>query len=243
MNLRRTLITAILTTAILLFGPMQAGVYASADSSELGSLTIVMISKQGVSLTGAGLSIIRVATLKSANGELSYVPTDEFSAANIAMDVNMTAEENIAVSAELTKYSTQNKLISNNVLVGSEGTAVISGLSPGLYLISQNISVEGYRDIKPFMVSLPSIDPDGSTWLYNLIITPKVQGILEANRVPTPTPTPAPTTGTTTSDTSSGSKLPQTGMLRWPVAVLAISGIIAFSLGWADMNAKRKKDE
>jgi len=241
LNLRRTLITAILTTAILLFGPMQAGVYASADSSELGSLTIIMISKQGVSLTGAGLSIIRVATLKSANGELSYVPTDEFSAANIAMDVNMTAEENIAVSAELTKYSTQNKLISNNVLVGSEGTAVISGLSPGLYLISQNISVEGYRDIKPFMVSLPSIDPDGSTWLYNLIITPKVQGILEANRYPTPTP--APTTGTSKKDTSSAGRLPQTGMLRWPVAVLAISGIIAFSIGWADISSKRKKDE
>ncbi len=51
---------------------------------------------------------------------------------------------------------------------------------------------------------------------------------------PTPTPTPTPDSGGTTpsSDTTSPSRLIQTGQLNWPVPVLALAGIVLFTLGW-----------
>lgn len=256
MDLRRTLIPSLLTAAILLLGQTQAVVDASADFSELGSLTVVMKNGQGESLEGAGLSVFRVAEIKTTNGQLTYSLVNEFDAAGIVINNTMTSEENKAAAAALIKYIPSDQIASKCVLVNSEGKAVISGLSPGLYLVVQSVSITGYYDITPFLVFLPSLDPDGITWNDNLIISPK--GELEIDREPTLSPTPATDTGTLNQnreptpranggskdkDTLSAVRLPQTGMLLWPVALLAASGILIFCLGWADVHSKRKKDE
>jgi len=260
LNLRRTLIPALLTVAILLFGQTHAAVYASADFSKMGSLTIVMKNGQGESLEGAGLSVFRVADMKTTNGQLTYSLVNEFDAAGVVISNTMTSEENKAAAAALIKYIPPDQIASSCVLVNREGNAVMSGLSPGLYLVMQSVSVAGYYDITPFLVYLPSMDPDGITWNYNLIISPK--GELEINREPTPGATPSPTpaadtgtldqsreptpganSGSGSKDTLSAVRLPQTGMLLWPVAILAASGILIFCLGWADVHFKRRKDE
>ena len=69
---------------------------------------------------------------------------------------------------------------------------------------------------------------EGTGWVYEIEAGPKV------NALPKPTATPAPTTPPDPS-------LPQTGMLRWPIPVLGICGLVLFSLGWA-MCFMKKKD-
>lgn len=265
MNLRKTLIPAILTAAILLFGLTQASVYAFPDSQELGSLTVIMKNAQGDILQGAGLSIIRVADMKTTNGQLTYSLLNEFDTAGVAVKNTMTSDENKAAAAVLLKYIPANQIASESIPVDSEGKAVKSGLSAGTYLVIQSVSVSGYYDITPFLVFLPSLDSDGSTWIYNLIISPKGENDIKIEHKPTVAPTPTPGTGSdvldknreptpgTNSGSGSGSgskdtdtlgaeKLPQTGLLLWPVAVLAGAGILIFFLGWADINFKQKAD-
>lgn len=38
------------------------------------------------------------------------------------------------------------------------------------------------------------------------------------------------------------SRLPQTGLLQWPIPILAIAGVVIFTFGWFDQN-KRKREE
>ena len=82
---------------------------------------------------------------------------------------------------------------------------------------------------------------------------------MDQNREPSPTPTPTSsvqgdnrnTSGSGNQTQAAGSqtgvlqavKLPQTGMLLWPVVALAVTGLLVFCLGWADINVRRKKDE
>ena len=261
MNLRRTLIPALLTAAILLFGLAQAPVYAAADSQELGSLTVIMKNAQGESLQGAGLSIFRVAEMKTTNGQHTYSVLSEFDAAGVVLNSTMTSEENKAAAAALLKYIPLTQIASACIPVNSEGKAVKSGLSAGTYLVMQSVSVKGYYDITPFLVFLPALNSDGSTWLYDLKVSPKSESDIKTDRELTPTPTPGPDSsildinrgptpgtgdgsgsGSGSQDTLSAAKLPQTGMLLWPVALLAAAGILIFCLGWADIHSKRKAD-
>ena len=258
MKIKQTLITALLTIAILLLSPLQAGAYAFTDIPESGTITILMKNRQGESLVGAGFSIYRVAALENMNGQLTYSVTDDFIDANVGIDITMTAEQNKSAAKALTEYAVLHKIDTERILVNNKGEAVTSNLSSGLYLVSQSVPVEGYYDIPPFLVALPATNPDGQTLVYNLTVTPKIQGVLNQNRNPTLTPTPTPTPATSVegdnryipgseTQTQTGvlqaGKLPQTGMLLWPVVVLAVSGLLIFCLGWADVNMRRKKDE
>ncbi|MCD7821787.1 MAG: hypothetical protein LUG64_06230, partial [Clostridiales bacterium] len=43
-------------------------------------------------------------------------------------------------------------------------------------------------------------------------------------------------------ETTTSSKLPQTGQLNWPVPVLAVSGVVLFALGWGLSRSGRKRE-
>jgi hypothetical protein len=55
-----------------------------------------------------------------------------------------------------------------------------------------------------------------------------------------PTPTPTPTTPTTGTPGTPG-KLPQTGVLWWPVPALAVCGLVLFGIGWSRKNGHDEK--
>ncbi len=70
---------------------------------------------------------------------------------------------------------------------------------------------------------------------------------------PVPTQTPQPTDGSDGGSKSGpppvdkgtgvlpATRLPQTGMLLWPIVLLAVGGMILISIGWADANLRRKE--
>ena len=74
-----------------------------------------------------------------------------------------------------------------------------------------------------FVAAVPMTNESGTGWDYDVTAKPKV----EKKPTPTPTRTPGPST-TPPRDT----KLPQTGLLMWPVLALAGLGVALFALGW-----------
>jgi hypothetical protein len=89
-------------------------------------------------------------------------------------------------------------------------------------------------------------------------VTPTPRPSVTPTPDPSVTPTPDPTQPTTPKDSDDGSdpgptnpprkgtgvlpttRLPQTGMLLWPIVLLAVVGMILISIGWADANLRRK---
>ena len=248
--MKRTIISFILTVLLLFVLPLQAGVFAYEENQELGSIQIIMKSKQGAAIEGAEITLYQIANLDHTDGQFTYIPTQDFSSSGIPLPVNMTADENIKTATALISYITNSKITANSSLVDKDGNAIFTGLTPGLYLIRQTGSVYGYRDIISFLVSLPITDADGRETLYDLTVVPKVLGILDADRKPTPTPIPTPADGSrdgsddVSDDNNTGvlpvNRLPQTGMLVWPIILLAVAGMVLISIGWADANLRRK---
>ena len=94
----------------------------------------------------------------------------------------------------------------------------------------QTKAANGYEAVKPFLVSVPM--NENGTYAYDVDATPKMSTLTETE----PTHS-TPTTPTTSVEPT----LPQTGQLSWPVPVLAMFGLLLFSIGWAPRFGKGKK--
>ena len=92
----------------------------------------------------------------------------------------------------------------------ANGRVSFTGLSTGLYLLTQTEDSEDGRRLHPFLLSIP--DAKGA---YDVVAAPKL-GFSTPSFTPTPTLPP---------------NIPQTGQLWWPVPVLGILGLDFLALG------------
>ena len=99
----------------------------------------------------------------------------------------------------------------------------------GLYLfVPKNAYFDTpYENLIPFLVSVPI--RNNESWNYGVNVYPKART--------------ASVEETTTALPTTNPELPYTGLVRWPVPVLSIAGILLFSLGWAAIYLKRKREE
>lgn len=88
--------------------------------------------------------------------------------------------------------------------VGIDGTVRFSDLPSGVYLLVQNRAVDGYYPVNPFCISIPIMV--GDQVQYHIEAAPKLE--------------PLPET-----------KLPQTGLIRYPVWGLLSGGLSLMALG------------
>ena len=130
-----------------------------------------------------------------------YISTPAFSGCGI--DPNGSRSPDDARTMEA--YAAENDVSGRTGDLGPKGTACFYGLEPGLYLLVQEKAAEGYLPVEPFFVSIPHLS-DGV--LYDHVeASPKC-----APQSPSP-------------------GLPQTGQLRWPVALLTALGLLCLSAG------------
>ena len=226
-------ITPLLMTLILI-GTMSLTAFA-AEGDQKGSLTVTIKRNEQI-LAGGSIKLSRIASFSEDNGETSYVYTDEFAASGVPLS-NVQAENLTPEKAVVwCSYADQQNVPSVELSVGEDGTASASDLEPGLYLIRQGTAAQGYV-MSGTVVPLPLQEEDGSM-NYIIDVVPKVEE-------KTPADEPGSGSGSGTgggtggSNTGSGSKLPQTGQLWWPVGLLAVSGILMYSFGW---NCNRKSE-
>lgn len=234
--------------AILLICPAAA--IETIDNTQMGSLTI-QSSYGGKALANMPFSVYRVADV-SPYGRFTLLPQYEKSGASVnqlgqsdALDWR-TQAQTLAVWAQTSKLSADAQTATNK-----QGIATIPQLKTGLYLVTgSQVKVNGtqYRSA-PFLVSVPEQTSDGTAWTYAVTVNPKSEPRDDPANEDTDVPNSKkdtkpdmPSSRPNSSDTVSAKKnLPYTGVLQWPIPVLAGTGLVLMILGWNIKKTKRNK--
>ena len=180
--------------------------------SKAGSITI-NTTYDGTAIQGNSFQIYKVADLVRTGNSYTYQST----LTDKTMDASNIATPELAKQFyDLVKQNEETPYTDENFKTDANGQVTLEGLFPALYLVVQPDSgnADGYDVIAPFLVSIPWGDS------YDVDSSPKPE-ITKAGEKNPPDDTDKPNTG---------SKLPQTGQLWWPVSILAAAGMV-FILG------------
>ena len=111
---------------------------------------------------------------------------------------------------------------------------------------SNTVTIINKSDKHDVTTTVPSTDTSSPSVTYPTVTTtPGYVTTPDTTTVPQGdnTPTDTITTNNIHETTTEKDKLAQTGQLNWPVPILAISGLIIFSIGWAVINFGKKETE
>lgn len=167
---------SILTLIVFFFGIMSI-VNAEELITDLGTHTVDFTKKGSIKITlteeqedeaisGAEITIYKVASAGEENHNLKFTYTEEFSTCEASLD---NLEDN-----ELTKQISKcAKEVSSDLLLttNNEGIVKFTDLDLGLYLVTQSNHVEGYSNIDSFLVMIPKVEDN--KWIYNIKSAPK----------------------------------------------------------------------
>lgn len=249
-------------TAILLICPAAA--IETIDNTQMGSLT-VQSNYSGQALTDMPFAIYRVADV-SRYGMFTLLPQYEESGAAVNKLEQSDALDWRTQAQKLAQWIQTNHLSADaEKSTNKNGTAVFSQLDTGLYLvIGSDTKVSGTQyHSAPFLVSVPEQTSDSTAWTYAVMANPKSEPSGShtrddgdnSNRTDNPSdkldektdnkPNTKPGTSGNRpngSDTTSAKKnLPYTGILQWPIPVLAGTGLVLMILGWNIKKTKTNK--
>lgn len=194
---------AVTCLTFLMFAMLSTGVMATSDTSGeanrvpdldpgvTGTLTVNLTyvkdadgSQETGILAGANLLAYQVADLTVSGGSTDYQwlePYGSIEAVKAISLAGMTASDSDTAANAIKEY-----VVANNVsgaataTSNSEGKAVFSGLTPGIYMVYRNdadtLATQEKQTINPFLVMVPGISTkEGvNTWNYDVEAFPKV---------------------------------------------------------------------
>lgn len=195
------------------------------DLTRSGSITVGM-RYEGKEVPGGTLMIYRVGEVCENDGNYSFGWYGAFAGCGYSLE----SMETQALADQLVNYAETRNIQGTVADISQNGMAVFQGLDLGVYLVVQTEAAESYEKISPFLITIPMTE-DGK-YTYNVDASPK----LELTRTYAPSITPEPS-----ADKPSGSRLPKTGQLNWPIPILASAGVLLFAVGWMLKYGKRKK--
>lgn len=186
--------------AITLLPAMANAESTITDPQAKGSLTINKTTNKKDAdgkypgLGGAEFTIYKVASLElGTNGKYkSWKLTTDFARLSLTpdtlgsistADLEAKANEAKKIAADLTG---QSQTTADGTGETRKGEATFSNLELGYYLVVETKTPSKYVASKPFFVSIPETvtTADGSTWNYNVSVSPKNQGIPDTDKVP-----------------------------------------------------------
>lgn len=230
-NLIRMLVAALIYVMISAMG--MSALAAAFDSDAKGSLTITP-TYDGVVMDGGTFDIYRVADLTDI-GSWQYTLLGEFVQSNVPINSTKTAQELEDAAKKLSACTS--KVPSGEIRTldrATDGNSV-DGLEKGIYLVVQSGAPAGYTAAPPFLVYIPLTNDTGTGWDYDITASPKME-LTPPDRTPTPTYKPTPTPKPTPEHDTA----PQTGMLQWPIIVLAAVGLVLIAAGLLISRKKNK---
>lgn len=217
-----------LLLAALLFGmlPITGYAHEALDLDQRGSIIVTMTFQKKV-VSGGDLTLYKVGEVNSEDGNYFFTYTKEFSECSIPV----TDPSSSKLSDELDKIRKEkglNGLAKRNI--GENGQVIFGDLELGLYLVVQETAASGYHTVKPFVVSVPSLE-DGS-YIYDIDASPKVE-LEKASTPEQPTPSnPKPIQN----------NQPKTGDTDWRL-ILAASGVFLSAFCIVIWSYRRKKEQ
>lgn len=203
------------------------------DMDETGSISIT-IKYENNPVAGGSLTLYNVASISLDDGNLSYVLTSDF----LDFETDFSDISSDTFAKDLKNYADANKLEGKTEEVDEDGKVSFEGLNLGLYLMVQKDAADGYYEMNPFVVSVP--DESMGKVVYNVDASPKTEIIRKPVEPPeTETTTVVPTTTAYNVNAPAGAPtptvptvIPQTGLLIWPVLLLAMVGFLLMAIGW-----------
>ena len=200
---------------------------AGFDMDRAGSISVLIHTAKDQKVKNAKIELYRVGEPKIVDSNLVFELSDAFAGSGVSLgDLNSAGlADRLSLYAESMDVAPV-----TTATTGNDGRVLFGDLPVGLYMVKQDgfAQQEYFTEIAPFLVSVPMTQ--GNEWVYAIDASPKV------DTCPKPTATPEPTTAPT------DEKLPQTGMLRWPIPVLGVGGLVLFILGWALCFMKKRND-
>lgn len=232
----KSILTLVISFGLLCMASVTACAREVPDMAKTGSVCVSM-TYDGKPVPGGTLTLYQAGEICGDDGNYSFILTGDF------LNCGQSLEDisSSVLAAGLAGYAAENDLTGQAVPIGADGKMTVTGLIPGLYLVVQTEAAEGFEAVSPFLVSLPMND-DG-TYIYDVDAAPKVSTLIKTPDTSTPTPpaeTPAVPTEPSAPAVPADPKLPQTGQLNWPIPVLAMLGLLLFSIGWALRFGKRE---
>lgn len=193
-------VTTAVMMAITLLPAMANAESTITNPQAKGSLTINKTTdKEDAAgkypgLGGAEFTIYKVASLEpGTNGKYkAWKLTTDFARLSLTpdtlgsistADLEAKANEAKKIAADLTG---QSQTTADGTGETRKGEATFSNLELGYYLVVETKTPSKYVASKPFFVSIPETvtTADGSTWNYNVSVSPKNQGIPDTDKVP-----------------------------------------------------------
>ena len=185
--------TAVMMVVTLL--PAMANAESTITNPQAkGSLTINKTTDKKDALGGAEFTIYKVASLETGtNGKYkAWKLTEDFADLSLTPDTlgsistaDLEAKANKAkkIAADLRG---QSQTTADGTGETRKGEATFSNLELGYYLVVETKTPSKYVASKPFFVSIPETvtTDDGSTWNYNVSVSPKNQEIPDTDKVP-----------------------------------------------------------
>ncbi len=212
--MKRSIAPLLLALCLLVLSALPAHAVEIPDLNAQGSVRVQMKS-DSAPIPGGSLTLYRVGRIVQTDTGFGFVSTGDFEGyPGTLEDLGKTT------AAELAKYAASNGISGEGKTIDETGTAVFDPLEPGLYLLTQPKSGDGYLPADPFLVTLPMAQE--GHYVYQVDASPKVTGhyVYQVDASPKVTLHPAPTQPTQPGDPT----LPQTGQLNWPIPVLVAAG-------------------
>lgn len=162
------IVLAVIFSAAGLLSPVQA-----VDLTQKGSLTVIM-EYDGSALPGINVELFLIANAVSSNDAgnndgIKYTPAVQFANVlkNTNLSPNMSAEDNASIADSLGVYISEQSLSGISLIAtDSNGRAVFSDLTAGMYLVKQNTASNSGNnkkyDMLSFIVPVPYY-ADGSS--------------------------------------------------------------------------------
>ena len=221
-----------LLTAVLLICPATA--IETIHTEQTGSLTIKS-SYGGQPLTNVPFAVYRMADV-SQYGSFTLLP--QYTGSKAAVNqLTQDAAIDWRKAAQHLRTWTQNHAISADAQKNTDknGTVTFSQLRAGLYLV---VGLDAKSNGKtycsaPFLVSVPELTENQTAWQYDVTANPKSE--------PEHTTQPEDKPKDDTPPKKPKKNLPDTGILQWPIPVLAGSGLALMLIGWKMKKNNRNK--
>ncbi len=231
-----------------------SAIYIPVSAKEsFGSVTF-KIEYEGKAVSGGNLNQVRFAQLSRDRGcfewtqqfeqcslHLFEFEEAEFSAGLLKYinqvnsrgksKIESGSENSMEKDTEMRRTDGSGSISYENQNIDKNGNIKFEGLEEGLYLFWQSEPSEGYEKMQPFVVSIPI--NEGGKEVYDIVAYPK----------PRPKKKELPSTPDSTKPASSEpypaqpddvyneNKLPQTGLLMWPIPGFFLYGIFFILLG------------
>ena len=256
MKKRLSVLTSMILTLVLMVSMMPAAMAAEKNTvdpaNDTGEIAITLKYDEKP-VPGISVTLYRVAEGRVENNNLYYDVLDALGPMELdGLNADETAQATTALVEKIQNMQPEARaeFIVKTVETNEEGVAKFENLPVGVYLAVQS-SPSRYT-FSPVLMYLPFTNDEGTAWDFAVIANPKVSynggggggGDTPPPDAPPPIIIPPDEPPLSPPDNPPDDPyeeipeeepplavLPQTGLLQWPVPVMAMGGLLLMALG------------